>query len=135
MNLQQMSVWLLCSLMLANSARADRPIAIDVPVRTRPVDFDVEIMRILRANCIACHNEKKDSGHLILESAAQILRGGEHGPAVIPGKSADSLLLRVTSHQQKPLMPPPNNKVEARSLKPMELGLIKLWIDQGASAG
>jgi WD40 repeat protein len=136
MTLRRICAWLFCSLFLADLVlAADGPVAIDVPVRTRPVDFDAEILPILRSNCIACHNEKKASGGLSLESAALMVKGGEHGPAVVAGKSADSLLLKVASHQQKQVMPPPNNKVGAKSLSPTALGLIKLWIDQGASAG
>src|SRR5262245_1158615 len=135
MTLRRLRSWLCCSLLLVYIARAaEGPIAIEVPVRTRPVDFETEVLPVLRANCVACHNEKKDSGSLSLESAASILKGGTHGPAVVAGKSAESLLLKVASHQQKPRMPPAN-KVKARPLTPAELGLIKLWIDQGASAG
>lgn len=123
-----------CLLLLTVVARTDGQIAIDVPVRTRPVDFDAEIVPILRSNCTACHNAKKESGGLNFESPALMLKGGEHGPAVVAGKGTDSLLLKLAAHQQKPLMPPPGNKVEAKALKPTELGLIKLWIDQGATA-
>lgn len=136
MNVRPISSLMLFFLVLANTVCAGNgPIAIDVPVRTRPVDFEADIKPLLRANCLACHNEKKDSGSLILEAAAQIVKGGEHGPAIVPGKSADSLLLKVAAHQQKPLMPPPSNTVGARALTPAELGLLKLWIDQGAVAG
>jgi WD40 repeat protein len=126
----------LCILLVAGVARAgDGPIAIDVPIRTTPVDFDAEIAPILRTNCIACHNEKKDSGGLILESPRTILKGGENGPAVVPGKGAESLLLNVAAHRRKSFMPPADNKVGAKPLTPAQLGLIKLWIDQGAVAG
>lgn len=127
---------LLYLLLLAPGVRAgDGPIAIDVPVRTRPVDFDTEILPILRANCVSCHNDKKSSGGLVLETATQLMKGGEHGRVVVAGKSADSLLLKVAAHQQKPLMPPRDNKVGARPLTAAELGLLKLWIDQGATVG
>ncbi|HZZ81146.1 MAG TPA: c-type cytochrome domain-containing protein, partial [Gemmataceae bacterium] len=125
---------LLCILSLALVARADAQIAIDVPVRTRPVDFDAEIVPILRANCIACHNAKKKSGGLNLESPESMRKGGEQGPAVVAGKGGDSLLLKLAAHQQKPMMPPAGNKVDAKALRPAELGLLKLWIDQGATA-
>src|SRR5262245_44956497 len=135
MNLRRLLSLCLCSLLLVIIARGEGPITIDVPVRTRPADFESEILPILRANCIACHNAKKDSGSLNLESAAAILKGGKNGPAVVPGKSSESLLLKLAAHQQKPMMPPTENKVKAKQLTPAGLGLIKLWIDQGASAG
>src|SRR2546429_7961503 len=67
-----------------------------------------------------------------LETPQTIRKGGESGPAVVPGKPNDSLLLQMASHQKRPLMPPKDNKVAASELKPEELGLIKLWIEQGA---
>ena len=107
-------------------------IKIDVPQRSNPVDFAVEIVPILRANCVACHNEKKASGGLVLETPQAILKGGEQGPAVVSGKSPESLLLKVAAHQQESIMPPPDNLVGAIPLTPAQLGLLKLWIDQGA---
>ncbi|MBI5760200.1 MAG: hypothetical protein HZA46_16915, partial [Planctomycetales bacterium] len=108
-------------------------ISIEVPLRSKPVEFTTEIAPILRANCIACHNEKKANGSLILESPQSILKGGEQGPAVVAGKSTESLLLKVAAHQQESVMPPPDNIVGAKPLTPTQLGLLKLWIDQGAT--
>lgn len=101
--------------------------------RTTPVDFEKEVLPLLRNNCLACHNRTKAKADLVLESPADILKGGESGPAVVPKKSADSLLLKVAAHQDKPFMPPKDNKVEAVDFEPEQLGLIKLWIDQGAT--
>lgn len=108
-------------------------IPIEAPQRTTPVDFATEIAPIMRANCIACHHEKKASGSLILESPQSILKGGDQGPAVIAGKSTDSLLLKVAAHQVDSIMPPPENIVGAKPLTSSQLGLLKLWIDQGAT--
>ena len=44
-------------LMLGSLSAA--PIPIEVPVRAKPVDFESEVLPILRANCTACHNERK----------------------------------------------------------------------------
>jgi WD40 repeat protein len=109
-----------------------KPIAVAKIDRKTPVDFEKEILPILKNNCLACHNKTTAKAELILETPAHILKGGESGKAVVPKRSGDSLLLKVASHQTKPTMPPKNNKVEASDLTPEELGLIKLWIDQGA---
>ena len=122
--------WLLLACTVCVGADA---ISIDVPRRSKPVDFGTEIAPILRINCVACHNEKKSSGSLVLESPQTILKGGEQGPAVVAGKSSESLLLKVAAHQQESIMPPPDNIVGAKPLTPEQLGLLKLWIDQGAS--
>ena len=96
------------------------------------VDFQKEILPILRRNCLACHSGTKAEGELVLESPATIRKGGSQGPAVVPGKSGESLLLQLASWQKESFMPPPDNKVGAKPLSPEELGLIRLWIDQGA---
>src|SRR5438105_12404513 len=107
-------------------------IAIVEPQRAGPIDFEKEILPVLKNNCLACHNQTKAKADLVLENPQTILKGGESGPAVVPGKSPESLLLKVASHQEKPSMPPKDNKVNALDLTPEQLGLIKLWIDQGA---
>jgi WD40 repeat protein len=109
------------------------PINIETPQRANPVDFGTEIAPILRANCVACHHEKKASGGLILETPQSILKGGNQGPAALAGKSQDSLLLKVAAHQLDSVMPPLDNTVGAKALTPTQLGLLKLWIDQGAT--
>ena len=51
----------------------------------------------------------------------------------MPKQSGDSLLLQAAAHLDDPTMPPPDNNVKAIALTSDELGLIKLWIDQGAT--
>src|SRR5437762_11039379 len=109
-----------------------KPIAIAKIERKTPVDFEKEILPILKNNCLACHNKTTTKADLILETPQDILKGGESGKVVVPKRSGESLLLKIASHQVKPMMPPKNNKVQASDLTPEELGLIKLWIDQGA---
>lgn len=102
--------------------------------RTDPVDFYREILPVLQANCLPCHNKTTTKADLLLETPADMLRGGESGPAVVPGKAAESLLFQLADHIAKPRMPPKDNKVNAVNLTPDELGLLSLWIDQGAQA-
>jgi WD40 repeat protein len=109
------------------------PIAIAEIKHSGPVDFQAEVLPLLRHNCIACHNSAKAENHLVLETPQSILKGGESGAAVVPKHSGDSLLLQAAAHLDDPTMPPPDNNVKAVALTPDELGLIKLWIDQGAT--
>ena len=108
----------------------------EIPIATiereEPVDFAKEIFPILKANCIACHNASKAKGKLNLENPKAILKGGNEGPAVIAGNADDSLLLILAAQQDDPIMPPEGNKSNAVPLTSEELGLLKLWIDQGA---
>ncbi|MBV8882070.1 MAG: hypothetical protein JO332_19090, partial [Planctomycetaceae bacterium] len=109
----------------------DSKIAVEVPKRDKPVDFRTDLLPFLKTNCIACHHSKDPEGQLILESPKTILKGGDSGAAVVPGKSGESLLLLSAAHQKKPFMPPKKNKVGANPLSPQQLGLLKLWIDEG----
>ena len=110
-----------------------RPIAVARIKHPAPVDFEREILPILKNNCLACHNKTTAKARLILETPQAMLKGGDSGPAIVPKRGHASLLLKAASHQlEDTVMPPPQNKVLASDLSPEELGLIKLWIDQGA---
>lgn len=101
--------------------------------RETPVDFEKEILPFLKNSCLACHNTTKAKGGLNLETPPFILKGGDTGPGVAPGKSAESLVFKAAAHLDRDLiMPPKDNKANAPDLKPDQLALLKLWIDQGA---
>lgn len=108
------------------------PVAIPDVKHEGPVDFEKEILPILRRKCLACHNNTDAESDLVLETPMSILKGGSEGPSVVAGKSAESLLLKVVSGQSDPVMPPEDNDVGAKPLTADELGLIKLWINEGA---
>jgi WD40 repeat protein len=122
--------WL--SAILAVAATAEEPIAIAEIKRDTPVDFQKEILPILTKSCLACHNAKTAESALVLETPQTILKGGDSGPAVVPLKSAESLLLKAASRADEPMMPPAANEVGAPNLTSEQLGLIKKWIDEGA---
>jgi hypothetical protein len=108
------------------------PIEIEAIALDRPVDFTIDVLPILKQSCIACHHGPDAESALVLEDAAAILAGGDSGPAVDLKNPAGSLLLRVAAKLEKPFMPPRNNKVGAPPLTPQQLGMLKLWIEQGA---
>ncbi|HEY5315970.1 MAG TPA: c-type cytochrome domain-containing protein, partial [Pirellulales bacterium] len=72
-------------------------------------------------------------GKLVLETPQTIAKGGDNGPAVVAKHPEKSLLLERARGGGDGIMPPEDNKVAASTLKPEELGLIKLWIAQGAT--
>src|ERR1051326_2889578 len=78
------------------------PISISDIKRAKPVDFGREIIPVFQRNCLPCHNAKDAKGDLVLETPTTILKGGEDGPAVVPGKGAESMLLKIAAHQAKP---------------------------------
>lgn len=113
---------------------ADKPIAIAKLDRTSTVDFEKEILPLLNNSCVACHNKTKPKAGLVVETPADILKGGDSGPAVVAGKPDESLLLKSAAHNSDDVeaMPPPGNKVNAPNLTSEQLGLLSLWISQGA---
>jgi WD40 repeat protein len=118
--------------LLAIAAAGADPLPVAELKRTDPVNFATEVYPFLRANCLACHNSTKAKAELILESPKDMLKGGDTGPAIVPGKADDSLLFTTSAHIEEPTMPPANNKSKAKDLTPEQLALLKLWIDQGA---
>lgn len=109
------------------------PIPVAALARSEPVDFAREVRPILERSCLACHSAAKSESELNLESPESIRKGGASGSAMTPGNGAESLLVAVASRTSEPHMPPPDNPVGAVSLSSDELGLLKLWIDQGAT--
>jgi hypothetical protein len=91
--------------------------------------FARDIQPILQESCLKCHSRGKYKGGLSLESRSAVLVGGESGPAITPGKSAESLLIeRIASADADLVMPQSGNP-----LTPEQIALIRDWIDQGAS--
>jgi hypothetical protein len=100
--------------------------------REKQVDYQEEVLPILRANCLACHNRTRSKGDVVMETPDDIRKGNEGGSFVEAGNAEESFLFQLAAHTDDPVMPPAKNKVGARNLTPDELGLLKLWIDQGA---
>jgi WD40 repeat protein len=97
-------------------------------------DFDKDVLPLLKKNCLACHSSNKAKADLVLETPALMRKGGESGPAIVPGKSDESLLIKSVTGKTETPMPPKKNKVDAKELKSEEIALLKRWIDSGANA-
>ncbi|QDU31273.1 Planctomycete cytochrome C [Anatilimnocola aggregata] len=70
--------------------------------------FEKKIRPVLVANCYQCHSasSKEIKGELRVDTKQGIRKGGETGPAVIPGKPGDSLLIQALRHEDGLEMPP-----------------------------
>jgi mono/diheme cytochrome c family protein len=98
------------------------------PAATRPIDFSRDVQPIFEASCWNCHGAKKSESGFRLDNRAAALQGGEHGKDIIPGKSADSLLIHAVSGLHADLkMPKKGEKLTAE-----QVGVLRAWIDQGA---
>ena len=93
-------------------------------------DFNRQVLPIFRKYCNGCHNAKEADGGLVLEDFARTIKGGESGPEIVPGKSADSRLWKLVTSRDDDRMPPKDQLAP----KPEELAVLKAWIDSGAKA-
>jgi len=93
-------------------------------------DYLQQIKPVLQARCYACHGVLKQEGGLRLDTAAQLIQGGDSGAAVKAGEPAASVLVeRISAEDESERMPP-----EGEPLKPQEIAAIKAWITAGAAA-
>ncbi len=81
---------------------------------------------ILENRCLSCHGAARTSG-LDLRERDGVLKGGNRGPAVAPGKAAESLLYKAVRHDGDLRMPPGKTALTAA-----EVNAIRDWIDGGA---
>lgn len=94
-----------------------------------PVDFSRDVQPILTRHCLECHGAQKQRGGLRLDHRKDALAGGNTGPALIAGKSAESLLYRAVAGLEAELRMPPKEKPPLDS---KSLAVLKAWIDEGA---
>ncbi len=111
-----------------------------IPVEQLPKDktasFESDVFPFLSDNCVSCHNKSTHKGGLNLETPEAILKGGDSGPSVVPGKPVESLLMKASTHADPDsVMPPRDNKVKAKNLTPAQIGMLQRWIESGAKAG
>lgn len=83
-------------------------------------------LRVLRDECIGCHKPGKAKGGLLLSTHEKMMKGGDNGAAVIPGKAADSLLYQLVLKDGDPHMPP------KKDLTAGQMAALKIWVDAGA---
>ena len=88
--------------------------------------FEKEIRPLLVDKCQSCHGEKKKEGGLLLIGRDSVLKGGETGAAVVPGKPEASLLIRAVGYLDEPKMPPKGKLPDA------DVAKLKRWVKLGA---
>ena len=70
-----------------------------------------EIRPILVEKCLNCHGPKKQSSSLRLDSREAILKGGDSGPAAVPSRPDESLMIQAVAHRHEDLKMPPKGKL------------------------
>src|SRR3954471_6211668 len=90
--------------------------------------FEKKIRPVLVEQCYQCHSVKADKvrGGLVLDTRDGLLRGGESGPAVVPGKPNESLLFKAIRYEDHE-MPPKSRLPDA------VIADFQTWIQRGAA--
>ena len=90
------------------------------------VDYIRDIKPILSQNCYSCHGPEVQQSGLRLDLRQNALRGGDYGPVIIQGKSAESKLIRRLVDGDGGLQMPPTGPLSSE-----QIGILRAWIDQG----
>ena len=85
------------------------------------------VRSLLASRCGKCHDDATAKGGLSLASAAGLLAGGDSGPAIVPGKPEESLLLAAVGYADDRVQMPPDGKLSAAEIKS-----LSEWVMQGA---
>src|SRR3954447_11431548 len=73
--------------------------------------FETRVRPVLAGTCFPCHGGRKTSGGLRVDSREALIKGGNSGPAVVPGEPAVSRLVQAVRHSDADLKMPPGGKL------------------------
>jgi len=102
----------------------------------KPVDpadvefFEKSVRPLLEEHCVQCHSASKGKtkGGLALDNASAVLKGGDTGPALVPGSPEKSLLIKAVSYTDPELKMPPDDKQMPKA----DVAILQEWIHRGA---
>jgi mono/diheme cytochrome c family protein len=114
------------ALALLGVALAAWPARAAAPPPDAETFFENEVRPVLARNCQKCHGAKKQESGLRLDSRAALLKGGESGPAVVPGKPGKGTLLAAVRHEGEVQMPP------GGKLTDPQVSALARWVQMGA---
>jgi len=91
--------------------------------------FETKIRPVLTEKCFKCHSTRGEriKAGLLLESAAGMRKGGDHGPAVVPGDVEGSLLIKAIRYTDHKLQMPPKGQLPPEVVRDFEQ-----WVQMGA---
>jgi mono/diheme cytochrome c family protein len=99
------------------------------PAANRTISFTNDIRPIFQKACVRCHGPEKQKGDYRLDVRESAFKGGESfAPNILSGKSDSSPLIRFVAGTDHLVMPPEGDRLTSD-----EIGLLRAWIDQGAS--
>jgi Planctomycete cytochrome C len=91
--------------------------------------FDNRVAPILTKRCLGCHNRELSNGNISFLDRDSLTKGGRRGPAIVPGKPEQSVVVNSLRHDGE-LQMPPGPKLPAR-----EIRILTDWIRRGAVWG
>ncbi|MCB1275448.1 MAG: PD40 domain-containing protein, partial [Prosthecobacter sp.] len=121
--------FILPALFLAAAVHAAPPKKEEGIDPNKPVSFYKHIRPIFQAQCNGCHQPARNKGDYIMTDFVALLKGGEEGHAVIPGKAAESNLIKLIKPDEKGKVEMPQ---KADPLHETQVALIERWINEGA---
>ena len=127
-------LWIALTGFGANAASAPDLSKLPPPAKQEGVTYSGDIKKIFDTSCVRCHGSEKPKARLQLNTLEGALKGGESGKAIVPGKSAESVLVHSVGMIGNPdyHMPPKGNKANIPPLTRDQVALVRAWIDQGA---
>jgi hypothetical protein len=92
--------------------------------------FESKIRPLLADHCYKCHSHdaEKIKGGLLLDTKDDLLKGGDSGPAIVPGDVEKSLLIKAVRYTDDDLQMPPKGK----KLSPEQIANLEAWVKMGA---
>ncbi len=101
------------------------PAAERAPTPREAQFFESKVRPVLANNCFRCHGPDKQKNGLRVDSRAALLKGGEQGPALVPGQPEKSHLIQALSHETDLKMPP-------KKLPQPQIADLTQWVKMGA---
>ena len=113
-----------CLLALAPLRAAD--VALPPAAKTK-IEFARDIEPLLAKRCLVCHGAQQQMSGLRLDQKEAALKGGAAGVDILPGKSAESRLIRLVAGLDRKFMPPMGAHLTADEVGYCARGSIKVW--------
>jgi Protein of unknown function (DUF1553)/Protein of unknown function (DUF1549)/Planctomycete cytochrome C len=90
--------------------------------------FETKVRPVLAGTCQRCHGDKKTGNGLRVDSREALLKGGDSGPAVVPGDPDRSLLIRAIRRTNPDIKMPPDKPLPESAVND-----LSAWVKQGAA--
>lgn len=101
------------------------------PEAAKPEYFTAHVKPIFDANCARCHGGMNHRGGLNMQTRELMLKGGHHGPGVVPGDTANSWIIKLIRHEG-PKDDPMEMPRKGEKLSDSDIAVVEQWVKAGA---